>query len=78
VLAICDFDMRFTFVLAGWPGSVHDMRVFNDASHKYGHKFPHPPLGEDIFSWSMSFSMLSNMHSCKLIEPILCRQILPR
>jgi len=45
VLAVCDFDMRFTFVLAGWPGSVHDMRVFNDALEKFGDKFPHPPLG---------------------------------
>jgi hypothetical protein len=31
VLAICDFDMRFTFAVAGWLGSVHDTRVFNDA-----------------------------------------------
>jgi hypothetical protein len=43
VLAICDFDMRFTFVLVGWPGSVHDMRVFNDALCKYATLFPHPP-----------------------------------
>ena len=42
VLAICDFDMRFTFAVAGRPGSVHDMRVFNDAISKYGDKFPHP------------------------------------
>ncbi|XP_072146817.1 uncharacterized protein [Setaria viridis] len=46
VLAICDFDMRFTFVVAGWPGSVHDMRVFKDALIKYGDKFPHPPEGK--------------------------------
>ncbi|XP_039854227.1 uncharacterized protein LOC120712503 isoform X2 [Panicum virgatum] len=45
VLAVCDFDMRFTFVLSGWPGSVHDMRVFKDAMTTYGHKFPHPPPG---------------------------------
>jgi hypothetical protein len=49
VLAICDFDMRFTFVVAGWPGSVHDMRVFNDALRKYGDKFPHPPPGKYIY-----------------------------
>jgi hypothetical protein len=78
VLVICDFDMRFTFLLAGWLGSVHDMRVFNDVTNKYGHKFPHPPSGEDNFLWSMSFAMLSNMHSCKLFELILFRQILPR
>ena len=46
VLAVCDFDMRFTFVLAGWPGSVHDMRVFNDAMTTYNHVFPHPPTGK--------------------------------
>ena len=45
MLAVCDFDMRFTFVVAGWPGSVHDMRVFNDALEKFGDKFPHPPEG---------------------------------
>ena len=46
VLAICDFDMRFTFIVAGWPGSVHDMRVFNDAIRIFGDKFPHPPPGK--------------------------------
>ncbi|WVZ71266.1 hypothetical protein U9M48_019874 [Paspalum notatum var. saurae] len=46
VLAICDFNMRFTFGVTGWPGSVHDMRVFNDALEKYADKFPHPPEGK--------------------------------
>jgi hypothetical protein len=45
VMACCDFDLIFTFVLAGWPGSVHDMRVFNDAMNKYTNVFPHPPPG---------------------------------
>jgi hypothetical protein len=64
VLAICDFDMRFTFVVAGWPGSVHDMRVFNDALCKYGDKFPHPPPGKYIYykvilwSWLYHFLMV--------------------
>jgi hypothetical protein len=51
VLAICDFNMRFTFVLAGWPGSVHDMRVFNDALRKYATIFPHPPPGTCILTY---------------------------
>jgi len=46
VLAICDFDMRFTFAVAGWPGSAHHMRVFTDAVRKYREKFPHPPPGK--------------------------------
>ncbi|CAL4947198.1 unnamed protein product [Urochloa decumbens] len=43
VMAVCDFDMRFTFVVARWPGSVHDTRVSNEALKKYAHKFPFPP-----------------------------------
>jgi hypothetical protein len=46
VLAVCDFDMGFTFAVAGWPGSVHDMWVFNDAINKYSDKFPHPQQGK--------------------------------
>ena len=48
VMACCDFDMIFTFVLVGWPGSVHDMRVFHDAMSTYGHVFPHPPPGTQL------------------------------
>jgi hypothetical protein len=48
VLAVCDFYMRFTFILAGWPDSIHDMRVFNDALEKFGDKFPHPPEGMHV------------------------------
>ncbi|CAN6273478.1 unnamed protein product [Urochloa humidicola] len=46
VMVVCDFDMRFTFVVAGWPGSVHDTRVFNEALEKYADKFPFPPEGK--------------------------------
>jgi hypothetical protein len=31
VLACCRFDMLFTYVLAGWEGSRHDGRVYQDA-----------------------------------------------
>jgi hypothetical protein len=27
VLAVCDFHMRFVYILAGWEGSAHDGRV---------------------------------------------------
>jgi hypothetical protein len=38
--------MRFNFVVASWPGSVHDTRVFNEALVKYGNKFPFSPEGK--------------------------------
>ena len=45
VLAICDFDRRFTFVAAGILGSAHDWAVLREAMERCGDKFPHPPQG---------------------------------
>jgi hypothetical protein len=31
VLAVVDFDLKFTYVLAGWEGSAHDALILADA-----------------------------------------------
>jgi len=31
VMAAVDFDLRFTYVLAGWEGTSHDALVLRDA-----------------------------------------------
>ena len=36
VLAAISFDLKFTYVLAGWEGSAHDSRVLNDAFARPG------------------------------------------
>ena len=46
VLAIVDFDMKFTYVVAGWEGSVHNARVLRDAQFDQAFRFPHPPMGK--------------------------------
>ncbi|KAH1031319.1 hypothetical protein J1N35_043493 [Gossypium stocksii] len=46
VLAVCDFNMCFTFVMAGWEGSAHDTRIFLDAIRDPKYKFPHLPNGK--------------------------------
>jgi hypothetical protein len=51
VLAICDFDMRFTFVIAGWPSAVHDTRILNHALANFP-SFPMPPKGMHGTSFS--------------------------
>ncbi|XP_022681926.1 putative nuclease HARBI1 [Setaria italica] len=43
VLAICDMDMRFTYVGAGMAGSCHDMAVLRDCMA--ARTYPHPPAG---------------------------------
>jgi hypothetical protein len=44
VLAICDFDMRFIFAVAGWPGSAHDSRILTHALTNLS-SFLVPPKG---------------------------------
>ena len=34
MLAAISFDLKFTYVLAGWEGNAHDSRVLNDAYAK--------------------------------------------
>ena len=36
VLVAISFDLKFTYVLAGWEGSAHDSRVLNDAFARPG------------------------------------------
>nr|XP_034902955.1 protein ALP1-like [Populus alba] len=46
IMAVCNFDMRFTFVWAGWEGSAHDTRIFHEAIENINIKFPTPPEGK--------------------------------
>ncbi|GFP98925.1 putative nuclease harbi1 [Phtheirospermum japonicum] len=41
VLAACNFDLEFIYVLSGWEGSTHDSKVLNDAlTRRNGLKVP--------------------------------------
>ncbi|KAG8390625.1 hypothetical protein BUALT_Bualt01G0102900 [Buddleja alternifolia] len=46
VMAACDFDLKFTFVLSGWEDSANDSRIFLDALRTPEYNFPWPPLGK--------------------------------
>jgi hypothetical protein len=37
VLAVCDFNLLFSYSLCGWEGSAHDGRVLDDAKDKGKH-----------------------------------------
>jgi len=47
VLAVCDFDMRFIFAVAGWPGSAHDTRILNNVLANFP-SFTVPPKGMHV------------------------------
>ena len=40
VLATCDFNLEFTYILAGWERSAHDSRVLDDAVTNGGMQIP--------------------------------------
>jgi hypothetical protein len=40
ILAVCNFDMQFVYILAGWEGSAHDSRVLSDAQASQGFLTP--------------------------------------
>ncbi|GAV87383.1 LOW QUALITY PROTEIN: DDE_4 domain-containing protein, partial [Cephalotus follicularis] len=43
VLGICDFNMIFTFVYAGWEGVAHDSRVLTEVMAESSNNFSFPP-----------------------------------
>jgi hypothetical protein len=56
VMAVCDFDMRFTFMVSGWPGSAHDTHIWRDTLlNKYKKKFPHHLTGTHIHDFWIFF-----------------------
>jgi hypothetical protein len=59
VLACCDFDMRFTYVSTGQPGSMHDTSVLYNAIKLDERFFPHPPKG--IKNTTMSTLLFDQM-----------------
>jgi hypothetical protein len=48
ILAVVDFDLRFTYASIGQPGSMHDTSVLFHAI-EHDPKFPHPPIGTNFF-----------------------------
>ncbi|KAF6173603.1 hypothetical protein GIB67_022962 [Kingdonia uniflora] len=51
VMAICDFNMMFTYVVAGWEGVAHDARVLSETLVNPANNFPMAPSrGKLIFS----------------------------
>lgn len=46
IMAACDWDICFTYVMAGWERTAHDARLFDYALTRPDMKFPHPPQGK--------------------------------
>nr|KAJ0215989.1 hypothetical protein LSAT_V11C300139380 [Lactuca sativa] len=42
IMVVCDFNTCFTFVWAGWEGTAHDTRIFNEALQRPDLNSPYP------------------------------------
>jgi hypothetical protein len=40
VLAVCNFDISFVYILPGWEGSAHNERVLLDAQNRHSFNTP--------------------------------------
>ena len=52
-MCACNFNTPFTYVHAGWEGSANDSRVMQDAIGHAEYKFPWPPRGNLLISFTM-------------------------
>lgn len=57
ILAACSFDMKFTYMLAGYERSCHDARMLEEAIEFYG--FSIPPPGKN--NWQLMTVKFSNL-----------------
>ncbi|XP_076929228.1 uncharacterized protein LOC143593497 [Bidens hawaiensis] len=63
VLAICDFNMIFTFIVAGWEGVAHDSRILSEALSDPHVPFLFPPpkkyyLSDAVYAHTREFMAL--------------------
>ncbi|KAL6318377.1 hypothetical protein AAG906_040533 [Vitis piasezkii] len=55
VMAVCDFDMIFRFVVVGWEGTTHDSRVLTETIRNPQHNFPMPPSVDAAYTHTRGF-----------------------
>ena len=46
MLTIVNFNLKCTYLVAGWEGFVHDARMLRDAQVDLAFRFPHPFIGK--------------------------------
>lgn len=61
VMCCCDFDMKFTFVYAGWEGTANDSRVFMNAVGNEENNFPWAPEGTYMQSLHKNFDSFNHI-----------------
>jgi hypothetical protein len=56
VMATVDFDLRFTYVLAGWEGTTHDANVLREALERVnglrvpqGYSFTYVLVNDNVY-----------------------------
>jgi len=72
MLAACNFDVEFMYVLSGWEGSAHDSKVLNDALTRNSNRLP-VPEGKYMFLYCkyVFFNKTSAIYYCIFYKKLL-------
>ncbi|CAH9140627.1 unnamed protein product [Cuscuta epithymum] len=66
VLAVCDFNLLFTYVLTRWEGSAHDSLIFLDTRNNPTLNFLKPPTNTLFFKGPVQNCFFeTNLHESK-------------
>ena len=77
-MAICNFNLEFTFVLAGWEGTTHNVRVFQHALTKRELNFPKHLQGMHNYQSSYIYNgaYIATVPIIYIFSKNNCRQVL--
>ncbi|CAN1787654.1 hypothetical protein LINPERHAP1_LOCUS17731 [Linum perenne] len=58
VMCVCNFDMLFTYVVAGWEGTANDARILSETASNPNNQFLMPPQGKLYIYYVISFLLI--------------------
>ncbi|KAL5553002.1 hypothetical protein UlMin_040403 [Ulmus minor] len=67
VMAMVDFEMKFTYIVTWWEGSARDARVMNVATNTPAFRFPHAPPGMLYLLVTNEFNKGTGNCNCKYV-----------
>ncbi|XP_026429150.1 protein ALP1-like [Papaver somniferum] len=62
VMAVCSFDLKFTYIYAGWEGSANDSRILWETLSNRSMMFPHAPEVCASICFEFTLSMVANIY----------------
>lgn len=63
VMAVCSFNMHFTWIWSGWEGLAYDWRISTEVTTRPNTSFPHPQQGKQ-WNFNLVYKLLQTIYCC--------------